>query len=55
MSVFEKWLKGIEERDADALIGLLHEDFEFVRHQSGASLNKAQMILLMLLMESTRV
>ena len=43
MSVFEKWLKGIEERDADALIELLHEDFEFVRHQSGISLNKAQM------------
>ena len=43
MSVFEKWLKGIEARDADALIELLHEDFEFVRHQSGTSLNKAQM------------
>tara|TARA_B100001146_G_C15755936_1_gene253764 strand:+ start:152 stop:484 length:333 start_codon:yes stop_codon:yes gene_type:complete len=43
MSVFEKWLKGIEEHDADALIELLHEDFEFVRHQSGTSLNKAQM------------
>ena len=43
MSFFEIGLKGVEERDADALIGLLHEDFEFVRHQSGASLNKAQM------------
>ena len=43
MSVFEKWLKGIEGRDADGLTELLHEDFEFVRHQSGTSLNKAQM------------
>jgi hypothetical protein len=43
MSVFDKWLKGIEERNADTLIDLLHDDFEFVRHQSGASLNKAQM------------
>ncbi len=43
MSVFENWLKGTEERDADALIALLHDDFEFVRHQSGASLDKAQM------------
>ena len=43
MSVFEKWLKGIEKRDADVLIELLHEDFEFVRHESGTSLNKTQM------------
>jgi len=43
MSVYGKWLKGVEDRDSDALIELLHEDFEFVRHQSGASLNKAQM------------
>ena len=43
MSVFEKWLKGIEARDAGALIELLHEDFEFVRHQTRTPLNKAQM------------
>ena len=55
MSVFEKWLKGIEERDADALIGLLHEDFEFVRHQSGASLNKAQMSEMMRQMVSNKL
>ena len=55
MSFFEIWLKGVEERDADALIGLLHEDFEFVRHQSGASLNKAQMSELMRQMVSNNV
>ena len=55
MSVFEKWLKGVEDRDADALIGLLHEDFEFVRHQSGASLNKAQMSEIMRQMVSNNV
>ena len=43
MSVFEKWLKGVEERNADALIDLLHEDFEFVRHQTGTSMNKDEM------------
>ena len=43
MSVFEKWSKGIEDRNADALIECLHDDFEFVRHQSGASMNKSQM------------
>ena len=55
MSVFEKWLKGVEDRDADALIGLLHEDFEFVRHQSGASINKAQMSEIMRQMVSNNV
>ena len=55
MSVFEKWLKGVEARDADALIGLLHEDFEFVRHQSGVSLNKAQMSEMMRQMVSNNV
>ena len=55
MPVFEKWLKGVEDRDADALIGLLHEDFEFVRHQSGASLNKAQMSEIMRQMVSNNV
>ena len=42
LSVFEQWSKAIEYRDADALIDLLHEDFEFVRHQSGTSMNKAE-------------
>ena len=55
MSFFEIWLKGVEERDADALIGLLHEDFEFVRHQSGVSLNKAQMSEIMRQMVSNNV
>ena len=55
MSVFEKWLNGVEDRDADALIGLLHEDFEFVRHQSGTSLNKAQMSEIMRQMVSNNV
>ena len=55
MSVFEKWLKGAEDRDADALIDLLHEDFEFVRHQSGTSLNKAQMSEIMRQMVSNNV
>ena len=55
MSVYGKWLKGVENLDADALIGLLHEDFEFVRHQSGESLNKAQMSEIMRQMVSTNV
>ena len=55
MSVYGKWLKGIEDRDSDALIELLHEDFEFVRHQTGTSLNKAQMSEIMRQMVSNNV
>jgi len=43
MSVFNKWSKAIENRDAEGLIACLHEDYTFVRHQSGSSMNKAQM------------
>tara|TARA_B100001123_G_scaffold1653_1_gene2315 strand:- start:32 stop:361 length:330 start_codon:yes stop_codon:yes gene_type:complete len=55
MPFFEIWLKGVEERDADPLIGLLHEDFEFVRHPSGASPNKAPMSEIMRQMVSNNV
>ena len=43
MSVYEKWTAAVENRDAEAMIACLHEDFEFVRHQSGATMNKSQM------------
>ena len=43
MSVYQKWSQGIENRDADALIACLHDDYIFVRHQSGTRMNKAQM------------
>ena len=43
MSVFEKWSKAVENRDADTMIACLHDDYVFVRHQSGAEMNKGQM------------
>ena len=43
MSVYEKWARGVENRDADALIACLHDDYRFVRHQSGTTMNKAEM------------
>ena len=43
MSVYEKWSKAIENRDADSLIACLHEDYVFLRHQSGTEMNKTQM------------
>jgi ketosteroid isomerase-like protein len=43
MSVFTKWSTAIENRDADTLISCLHDDYAFVRHQSGTTMDKAQM------------
>jgi len=43
MPVYEKWSAAMENRDAEALIACLHEDYTFVRHQSGSTMNKAQM------------
>jgi len=43
MSVFTQWSTAIENRDADALIALLHDDYAFVRHQSGTTMNKSEM------------
>ena len=39
--------KAMEDRNAEAWTDLLHDDFEFVRHQSGSSMNKAQVIEMM--------
>ena len=44
MSVFARWSAGIENRDAEALAACLHEEFVFVRHQSGTTLDRASMV-----------
>jgi hypothetical protein len=43
MSLFEKRSKAIENKDAEGLIACLHDDFAFVRHQTGSTMNKEQM------------
>ena len=43
MSVFEKWSTAAENRDPEGMIACFHDDYTFVRHQSGATMNKAQM------------
>ena len=42
MSVFEKWLESVDKRDAEIFIDAHHEDYQFVRHQSGTTMNKAE-------------
>ena len=43
MSVFEKWSTAAANRDAAGMIACLHEGYTFVRHQSGTTMDKAEM------------
>ena len=43
MSVYKAWSTAAENRDAEAMIACLHEDYTFVRHQSGTTMNKSEM------------
>ena len=43
MSVFQKSQSVIENRDAQLFSDLLDDDFEFVRHQTGTSMDKSDM------------
>lgn len=43
MSVYKKWSSAMDNRDAAALIECLHEDYTFVRHQTGTTMNRAEM------------
>lgn len=47
MSLYEKIHQSMEARNVDAWHEVLHDDFEFVRHQSGTSMNKAEMIAML--------
>lgn len=42
MSIFEKLQRATEERDAKSYADLMAEDFVFVRHASGTTMNKAE-------------
>ena len=42
MSVYEKWLESVDKRDAEIFIDAHPEDYQFVRHQSGTTMNKSE-------------
>ena len=42
MSVFEQLESATKNRDADAYLALMADDFEFVRHQTGKSMNREE-------------
>ena len=41
MSLFEMIIRTNDDRDVDAYLNLLHDDYVFVRHQTGTEINKA--------------
>ena len=43
MSVFETMRGAMAAKDAETMIGLLHDDFVFVRHQSGGEMTRDEM------------
>ena len=43
MSLYKKMEKAMQNKDADAYLKLLHDDYQFVRHQSGQTMTKAAM------------
>ena len=50
MGVYELLMKAMEERDATHYTEALHEDYEFVRHQTGTTIGKSQMCEMMVSM-----
>ena len=47
MSLYDTMIKATEERDATMYTDLFHPEYEFVRHQSGTSMNRGQMAEMM--------
>ena len=43
MSVYKTWSTAVANRDAEAMIACLHDDYTFVRHQSGTTMSKSEM------------
>jgi hypothetical protein len=45
--LYDRMTQAIEARDAERWADLLHDDYVFVRHQSGSTMNKAQTMEMM--------
>jgi|TARA_B100002051_G_C16520996_1_gene527723 hypothetical protein len=42
MTLYDKIELSRQKKDAEQYLDLLHEDYEFIRHQSGTSVNKEE-------------
>ena len=47
MSLFAKLQEAMQNNNADKLLELYHEDFQFVRHQTNTFLNRDQILLML--------
>ena len=50
MAIYDTISKAIEEKDAGMYTDLFHEDYEFVRHQTGTAMHREQMVEMMNMM-----
>ena len=50
MAIYDTISKAIEEKDAGMYTDLFHEDYEFVRHQTGTTMHREQMVEMMNMM-----
>ena len=47
MSLYDTIAKAIDEKDAGMYTDLFHDDYEFVRHQTGTTMLREQMVEMM--------
>ena len=50
MALYDILSKALEEKDAGMYTDLFHEDYEFVRHQTGTSMHREQVVEMMKMM-----
>ena len=50
MSLYDTIAKAIDEKDAGIYTDLFHDDYECVRHQTGTSMQREQMVEMMKMM-----
>ena len=50
MAIYDTISKALEEKDAGMYTDLFHEDYEFVRHQTGTTMHREQMVEMMNMM-----
>tara|TARA_X000001036_G_scaffold369895_1_gene356147 strand:- start:765 stop:1097 length:333 start_codon:yes stop_codon:yes gene_type:complete len=50
MSLYDTIAKAIDEKDAGMYTDLFHDDYEFVRHQTGTTMLREQMVEMMKMM-----
>jgi len=50
MTLYDTMAKALDQRDAGMYTDLFHDDYKFVRHQTGTSMDREQMIGMMEMM-----